>query len=85
MEGGNRVLGDMMVRKVGIFVVVITLAVGASAGVAPGTISGFVKNSSGVPQMGAAVEVLTAAALQPQVLYTVLIGRDLCVAALILI
>ena len=59
-----------MTRKVGMLVVMLTLAMSASAGVTPGTISGFVKNSSGVPQMGAAVEVLTSAALQPKTLYT---------------
>ena len=59
-----------MTRRFNTLVVVIALAISASAGTAPGSISGFVKNSAGVPQMGAAVEVLTAAALQPKTLYT---------------
>ncbi len=59
-----------MARKFGLLVVMLTLAVSASAGVNPGSISGFVKNSAGVPQMGAAVEVLTSLALQPQTFYT---------------
>jgi hypothetical protein len=48
-----------MVRRLGLLVVAVTIAVGASAGVNPGAISGSVKNSAGVPQMGATVEVLT--------------------------
>jgi hypothetical protein len=53
-----------MTRKLGPILMVLTLAVCASAAVNPGTISGFVKNSAGVPQMGAAVEVLASAASQ---------------------
>lgn len=46
----------------------MTLAVCASAAVNPGSISGYVKNSAGVAQMGAMVEVLTSAGAQT--LYT---------------
>lgn len=48
-----------MVRRLGLLVVAMTIALGASAAVNPGVISGFVKNSAGVPQMGATVEVLS--------------------------
>ncbi len=48
-----------MVRRLGLLVVAMTIAVSASAAVNPGVISGFVKNSAGVPQMGATVEVLS--------------------------
>ncbi len=58
-----------MTRKLGCLLIVMTLAVGASAAVNPGTISGFVRNSSGTPQMGATVEVI-AAAVQPIIAYT---------------
>ncbi len=49
-----------MARRLGILMVAVTLAVGASAAVNPGVISGYVRNSSGTPQMGAVVEVLSA-------------------------
>ena len=48
-----------MVRRVGLLIVAMTLAIGASAEVNPGAISGYVKNAAGVPQMGATVEVLS--------------------------
>lgn len=57
-----------MARKLGPILMVLTLAVCASSAVNPGRISGYVKNSAGVPQMGAAVEVLTSA--NAQTLYT---------------
>ncbi|HWR34548.1 MAG TPA: carboxypeptidase-like regulatory domain-containing protein [Clostridia bacterium] len=59
-----------MTRKLGMLAVVLTLTLSASAGVDPGTISGHVRNSRGVPQMGAAVQFLTAVASQPQTVYT---------------
>ncbi|HEX6880886.1 MAG TPA: carboxypeptidase-like regulatory domain-containing protein [Terriglobales bacterium] len=49
-----------MIRKLGCVLVVLTLAATASAAVNPGAISGYVRNSSGTPQMGATVEVLSA-------------------------
>lgn len=48
-----------MVRRLGLLVMAMTLAVAASAEVNPGAISGYVKNAAGVPQMGATVEVLS--------------------------
>src|SRR5512146_1441011 len=48
-----------MVRRLGMLMMAVTLAVAASAEVNPGVISGYVKNSAGVPQMGATVEVLS--------------------------
>lgn len=52
-----------MFRKLGCLVMVLTLAAGASAAVNPGAISGVVRNSSGTPQMGATVEVVTPGAI----------------------
>lgn len=59
-----------MTRRLGLLAIVLALATGASAGVGPGAVSGYVKNLQGVPQMGAAVQLLTVAASQPQVVYT---------------
>lgn len=50
-----------MTRKLGYFLMVLALAASASATVNPGKISGFVRNAGGTPQMGATVEVLSAA------------------------
>ena len=52
----------VMLRKVGFVAVVLGLALSVSAGEQPGTISGYVRNAGGIPQMGAMVEVLGAAA-----------------------
>ena len=57
-----------MTRILGWFAVVVALCVTA-AGAAPGSISGYVKNSTGVAQMGATVELLGTAG-QGQVVYT---------------
>ncbi|HWR17673.1 MAG TPA: carboxypeptidase-like regulatory domain-containing protein [Terriglobales bacterium] len=46
-----------MGRKVGSLMLVIAVALGVPAYASQGTISGVVKNASGVPQMGAMVEV----------------------------
>jgi hypothetical protein len=51
-----------MLRKFGFFVVVFGLALPALAADSPGSISGYVRSSGGVPQMGAVVEVLSTAA-----------------------
>jgi hypothetical protein len=51
-----------MVRRLGLLVVAMTVAIGASAAVNPGAISGYVRNSAGTPQMGAVVEVLSTGA-----------------------
>ncbi len=51
-----------MGRKLSWIAVVVALAVPASAAGKPGAITGQVRNSGGVPQMGAIVEVLSAAA-----------------------
>ncbi|MGA2905307.1 MAG: carboxypeptidase-like regulatory domain-containing protein [Candidatus Korobacteraceae bacterium] len=58
-----------MTRIMAYCVVVASLCVAASGGVKAGSISGYVRNSAGVPQMGATVELLTAAG-QSQVAYT---------------
>jgi hypothetical protein len=53
-----------MFRKLGFLAMLITLALPAwceSAKISAGTISGYVRDRSGVPQMGAAVEILGAA------------------------
>ena len=51
-----------MLRKFGFFVVVFGLALPALAADSPGSISGYVRSAAGIPQMGAAVEVLSVAA-----------------------
>ena len=51
-----------MFRKLGFLVVALGLVLPASAAGKPGSISGYVRNASGVPQMGAVVEVLGSAA-----------------------
>src|SRR4029078_7780481 len=52
-----------MFRKLGCLMIVLTLAAAASDEVHPGAISGVVKNSTGTPQMGATVEVITSGAV----------------------
>lgn len=59
-----------MTRILGWCVVVASLCATAAAGVNPGSISGYVKNTAGVPQMGVTVELLSAAGQQPKVAYT---------------
>ncbi|PYX72393.1 MAG: hypothetical protein DMG72_15065 [Acidobacteria bacterium] len=51
-----------MFRKLGFLVVALGLVLPASAAGKPGSISGYVRNASGIPQMGAVVEVLGSAA-----------------------
>jgi hypothetical protein len=48
--------------KLGVFCLLLTLGVSASAKVDPSSISGVVKNSAGVPQMGALVELIGVSA-----------------------
>jgi len=50
-----------MVRKLGFLMVVIGLVLPVSAADKPGSISGYVRSTGGVPQMGAMVEVLGSA------------------------
>lgn len=50
-----------MLRRLGFLVVALGLALPASAAERPGSIKGYVRNASGVPQMGALVEVLGSA------------------------
>src|SRR5712692_10836126 len=50
-----------MFRKLGFFVA-LGLVLPASAAVTPGSISGYVRNAGGVPQMGVLVEILGSAA-----------------------
>ncbi|HYE24293.1 MAG TPA: TonB-dependent receptor [Clostridia bacterium] len=59
-----------MTRKLGWIVLTLCVSLSASAAVNPSSISGCVRNSSGVPQMGAAVEILASAAAQGLVVYT---------------
>src|SRR6266853_3052896 len=48
--------------KLGFLVIVVGSVIPVSAAPKPGAISGYVRNSTGAPQMGAAVEVLGSAA-----------------------
>ena len=56
-----------MLRRLGLLVVVLAMALPALAAEKPGSISGYVRNATGVPQMGALVEVLGSAAGTPRV------------------
>jgi len=58
-----------MTRILACCVVVASLCVAASARVNPGSISGYVKNTAGVPQMGATVQLVSASG-QSQIAYT---------------
>ena len=49
-------------RKLWLLAITLGLVLPASASTKPGSISGYVRNASGTPQMGAVVEVLGAAA-----------------------
>ena len=68
MPGSPEVMSEML-RKLGFLVVsvmvvavmVTTMAVPASCGNASGAIAGYVRDGSGAPQMGAAVEILGSA------------------------
>jgi hypothetical protein len=51
-----------MVRKLGFFIFVVGLALPAWSADRPGTISGYVRNAAGAPQMGAVVEILSSSA-----------------------
>jgi hypothetical protein len=50
-----------MIRKLGFLVLVVGLALPAWSAAGPGVISGYVRNSSGTPQMGATVEIVGSA------------------------
>jgi hypothetical protein len=56
-----------MLRKLGFAVILLALALPASAAGRPGSVSGYVRNAAGVPQMGALVEILTPASNALQV------------------
>jgi len=54
-----------MLRKLGMLMAVVSLALPAWCAT-PGTISGYVRDGNGVPQMGAVVELLGSAVLGPK-------------------
>jgi hypothetical protein len=56
-----------MFRKLGFLMAVMGLALPAWSATSPGTISGYVRDGAGVPQMGAAVEFLGSAVLSSKV------------------
>jgi hypothetical protein len=56
-----------MFQKLGLLALMVGLALPALAADRPGSISGYVRNGSGIPQMGAMVEVLGVAAHQLKV------------------
>jgi len=58
-----------MTRWLACCALLTALCITASAGVNPGSISGFVKNTAGIPQMGATVQLVSANG-QLQVVYT---------------
>jgi len=60
-----------MTRTTGwIVAAILAVCVTAGAAVTPGSISGYVKDSAGVPQMGVAVEIFGTATGQHQLTYT---------------
>jgi hypothetical protein len=59
-----------MVRKLGWLLALMIGAVSAFAAAAPGSISGCVKNSGGVPQMGVAVEIISLHSPQGATVFT---------------
>lgn len=59
-----------MGRKLGYVLLIAALAVPACAADKTGSIAGFVRNSAGSPQMGAAVEIFTRATKQPLTVFT---------------
>ena len=59
-----------MKRKLGILALALICCLGASAAVNPGVIGGTVRDSTGVPQMGAVVEVLANSAAGAQTVLT---------------
>jgi len=64
-----------MTRKLGWILMTLAVTLSTSAASTPGTISGLVRNSSGTPQMGAAVEILGQAATHGPIVYTDEKGR----------
>jgi hypothetical protein len=64
-----------MTRKLGWILMTLAVSLTASAASTPGTISGLVRNSTGTPQMGAAVEILAQSATQGPIVYTDEKGR----------
>jgi hypothetical protein len=76
LPGSQEVEGEMF-RKLGFLVVVVSMVVvsmalpawcGTASGAISGVISGYVRDGSGAPQMGAAVEILSSAAQALQTL-----------------
>ena len=59
-----------MARKLGWLLLTVALAFPAFAAAKPGSISGYVKNSAGIPQMGAAVELFGSALAPGMVVFT---------------
>ena len=59
-----------MVRNLGLLLSLIVVAVYASAAAVPGSISGYVTNSRGVPQLGVAVEIIPRRAVVGTTVYT---------------
>ena len=59
-----------MGRKLGYLMAVAVLLIPATAAAKPGSISGYVKNSAGVPQMGAVVQVFATPASPATTVFT---------------
>lgn len=60
-----------MTRTTGwVVVAIVAMSLAAQAAVTPGSISGYVRDSAGVPQMGASVEIYGTATGQHQLAYT---------------
>jgi hypothetical protein len=59
-----------MTRKLGILTMAMLCSLAASAAISPGAIRGTVRNTAGVPQLGAMVEVLANSADQVKMVVT---------------
>jgi hypothetical protein len=59
-----------MARRLGCLLALIMVAVPACGAALPGSISGYVRNSTGVPQMGVAVEILSPQTVQGTTVFT---------------
>lgn len=59
-----------MGKRLGCIVAVVALALPAAASGTPGAINGYVKSSSGIPQMGAAVEIFTSSSSPAKTVFT---------------
>ena len=59
----------MKLRQLGNWAVIVALSLPAWSADRPGAISGYVRDASGIPQMGAVVEIVGTAARTPDCIH----------------